>query len=154
MNFDITYIESASREVYARMQEHGLRMDTARLDQAIQEMAQNLAQVLAQIKEISGGWSIRPNSSHDIADLLKTRGITAPTTQKGNPSITQDFLAKLVSQDPVIPLIAQAKAVAYQLSSARGVQGRVVEGRVYPQWKFNPALGRPHCGSVNPLNWA
>lgn len=152
MKFTLDYIENESRKVYAGMQERGLRMDEARLQQLINDLTQELSENQLKLNRILGR-TIRPNSAKEVKEVLEARGVKVPTTPKGNPSVTKEFLASL-EQTEVVVALSLARLAQYKLSAAEGVQSRVKNGRAFPEWKFEPELGRPHMGGgINAMNW-
>lgn len=150
----LAYIEEQSRAVFAEMEKSGLRMDVARLDQMALDLQKAVLGVAINLESITGRKGVNWNSVKEVAPLLEERGHVLPKTKKGRTSISQESLAALPKPDALIRQLMRIKDLAYRFSMVEGVKRRLKGDRVYPIYKFDPALGRVHTGEINPLNWS
>lgn len=88
-------LETALIPVLVRMYRVGIRADEQLARSAMVGLKREQEQALEELKTIAGGQEVNAQSSKQLAELLKTLGVSVPVTDKGNPSVTSEWLEHL-----------------------------------------------------------
>lgn len=86
-------IETALIPILIKMYRTGFRVDVQRAYVLQREIDGILTEMRGRWDAMTGG--VNPKSSKQMAAYLASEGITVPTTAKGNPSVSRDFLGSL-----------------------------------------------------------
>lgn len=87
-------LETALQHVLVRMYRVGIRADRQIAQSSMEGLKHDQDEALAHLKRIAGR-EVNAQSSMQLAELLKTLDIDTPVTDKGNPSVTSEFLDTL-----------------------------------------------------------
>lgn len=120
-------------EVLWRMHRQGVRIDVDKAEQISADLTKRATDWLDEANRLSGN-RISPTKTKSIAYVLRERGFHVPSTDKGNDSISNDYLKTI--NDPVIQAIYQWR----RLNKIRKdfIDGLFlkynVNGRIHPSW--------------------
>jgi DNA polymerase I len=106
-------IEMPLVPVLARMEQNGVRLDTALLGRISQEMVQRMAELEEQAYR-AAGTPFNLNSPPQLQEILYTQ-LKLPVygkTPKGQPSTSEDVLEQLAAEHPLPKLILEYRGLA------------------------------------------
>jgi DNA polymerase I len=144
----LAWIEAESRAAYARIEHRGVPVDNPLLKRLIEGLQSEYVCTESRIKSLTG-LRVRPNSSDDISAAARSFGIELSRTPRGRHRTDRRTLSAHNQLKEVIRL----KELRNKLSTALGIQRRIVGGRLWPKYVFRPELGRPHVEQVSYISW-
>lgn len=124
----------------------GVRVDLNRAKEVHEILTSKMDEVAYVIEDMAPGVNV--NSSKQLAEYFTQQGVEFPATDKGNPSITKEFLA--TCPHPIAQAINKFKK--YE-KAVRDFTQPIIDGgrdRVYPELKVfgAAATGRMSCACV------
>lgn len=129
----VAELESRLIPVLSAMRIKGVRVDYAKAERENERLRVENEELLQAIYGYVPG--INPFSPAQLGEALRDRGIVPPETEKGNDSVSNDFLLSL-KDDPLAQLLGQYR----QQEKIRRdfIQGMILEGSykgyLHPQW--------------------
>jgi DNA polymerase I len=125
--------EVALTRVLWKMHQRGIRIDVDKAERTSEEWRRRAQDHLQRALRASR-IRFNPDSSKSLAKLLADRGVAIPTTAKGNPSISNDYLKGL--NDPVLNDVYQYRRLnKIRRDFIDGVFLKYAHrGRIHPQW--------------------
>jgi len=129
----VAELESRLLPVLSNMRIKGVRVDYAKAEQENERLLGENEELLKAIYGYVPG--INPFSPAQLGEALRDRGIIPPETEKGNDSVSNDFLLSLTN-DPLAQLLGKYR----QQEKIRRdfIQGMILEGSykgyLHPQW--------------------
>ncbi len=116
-----------------KMRRRGVRVDATSAERVAIELKIESAASQKQLNEIAGE-QINVNASLELAPFYKSRGITVPETDKGNPSVTAEWLE--AQNDDISRLVLDIRRT--EKLDGTFIQGVItnhqIEGRVHCQF--------------------
>ena len=131
-------LEVQVSEVLLAMRTLGVRVDMDGAEQLLNRL-KGESRATQQALDTLAGFPININSDKDLERLFKARGVIVPRTDKGNVSVTKEWLKSIRNREPAAKLIGQRRR-------EQKMQGTYVEGYVLKM----ASHGRIH-GSFNQL---
>jgi len=146
VDIDLKFYSDLNKAVIAARAE-GVRVDLKRAQEVEQILTEKMKELEYVIEDLAPGVNV--NSSKQLAEYFTAQGVEFPTTDKGNPSITKEFLATCAH--PIAQAINKFKK--YE-KAVRDFIEPVLRGgrdRVYPELKIfgAAATGRMSCAQPN-----
>lgn len=128
-------LESRLLPLLIEMRMAGVRVDLNRAERLREELAVRLAEEQAKIRKLVG-FDININAGDSIAEGFRIVGVDYPTTAKGKPSFTKEFLEG--ANHPLASMIVEARKLDKLRSTfvESYILDSHVDGKVYCQ--FHP----------------
>lgn len=128
----VAKLESDLIPVLADMRIRGLRVDVEKAKVVNDKVLKRCEELLTEIKRAYG--DINPFSTDQIAPILINLGMVIPQTEKGNNSITNEFLKEI--NDPTCQALYEYRRS--EKIRRDFINGMIIEGsykgRLHPQW--------------------
>lgn len=142
---DLEFYSDLNKAVIAARAE-GVRVDLKRAQEVEHILTEKMKELEYVIEDLAPGVNV--NSSKQLAEYFTRQGVAFPSTEKGNPSITKEFLSTCAH--PIAQAINKFKK--YE-KAVRDFAEPVLQGnrdRVYPELKVfgAAATGRMSCACV------
>lgn len=146
VDVDLKFYSDLNKAMIAARSE-GVRVDLKRAHEVEQLLTEKMKELEYVIEDLAPGVNV--NSSKQLAEYFTGQGVEFPSTEKGNPSITKEFLA--TCPHPIAQAINKFKK--YE-KAVRDFTEPVIRGgrdRVYPELKIfgAAATGRMSCANPN-----
>ena len=125
-------IESQLVPIIMEMRIEGIPVDLDEAEKANKALHNHNEELLRKIREEVPG--INPFSSLQLGETFAARGIIVPQTEKGNDSVSNEFLFSL--KDPVAQMLGtyrQYEKIRRDFIESMVLEGSF-EGRLHPQW--------------------
>lgn len=115
------------------MHQRGVRIDVEQAHRTSEEWALRAKQSLDEAYRLYGS-RLNPDSSKSLAIVLADRGFRVPRTDKGNPSVSNEYLRSC--DDPVLSAIYEYRRLnKIRRDFIDGLFLRYnINGRLHPQW--------------------
>lgn len=146
VDVDLEFYSDLNKAVIAARAE-GVRVDLKRAQEVEHILTEKMKELEYVIEDLAPGVNV--NSSKQLAEYFTGQGVQFPSTEKGNPSITKEFLS--TCPHPIAQAINKFKK--YE-KAVRDFTEPVLQGnrdRVYPELKVfgAAATGRASCANPN-----
>jgi DNA polymerase I-like protein with 3'-5' exonuclease and polymerase domains len=129
--WDIFQLERRLQRTLFKMRLKGVRIDMEENERCRIALTTKENILYDRIRELAG--NINPASSDDVAVALERLGMDIPTTNKGNNSITNEWLADQEGELPST-LFQWRKTNKFRKDFVENLADESVNGRVYSQW--------------------
>jgi len=146
-------IDQKSHQFYSHLGEQGIPVDETTLQKHIDHYQGQLDDILDKLQE-RYGFRPNPNQTAHYAQIAQQEGFTLPTSPSGRTRTDTYVIEDFGKDVPALIQLQKARSVRRQVSVLTNIKKAVRNGRVFPEYKLDEALGRAHSGgSVNPMNW-
>lgn len=141
--------EMAALPKFIEMTYQGLRVDGPKMATLEDRLGKELAVVNDRIEKALG-FSIRPNSSADLARVFQIKGWEVTTTATGRPSFNEEVL-KPYKGNPLIDDIIEARGLIYQKPRvANVILKHIVGDRLHPEYQQTGWTGSARVYTKSP----
>lgn len=125
--------ECALTRTLWKMHQKGVPINVSRAEE-LREQWIKLAKTYSDEARRIIGRPFNPDSSKSLATVLEERKIAVPLTEKGNPSVSNDYLKSV--DDPACQIIYKYRRInKIRRDYCEGVFLKYnINGRIYPQW--------------------
>jgi len=144
---DIEQLDQQSEAVFRKLSKRGLRVNK----RVFEEL---LAKYQPLVDKIESEIGANLSSTKEVAEYLLAHGVDLTKSETGRYRTGADVL-KYLPQTPEIEKVMEGRSIKSFASLAGSLLKKVdSEGKLYPEYRFKPELGRVHAAGVNYLNWS
>lgn len=147
-------IDTRIRPFYDHLQKQGIPVDSVKLQKAAQIHQLTMDGILDSL-QAKYGFRPNPNRPEDYAKIAQAAGHALPKSPTGKTKTDEWTIERAAKDVPDLKQLQKARSVRRNVSVLNSIGSSVKNGRVYPEYKMDPELGRTHAGGdVNPMNWS
>lgn len=134
---DVWDLESRLLPVLLKMRRRGVRVDFDQLDQVNSWAHEREVSALSRITAATGIRLTTDDTTKTSAlvPVLRHIGLTIPTTEKGNPSVKNDWLKSLPESEVVKSILEARKFNKLQGTFVKSIHTHHVQGRIHCTFK-------------------